>query len=104
MMQLQTSPKQRRQAPRHDTLPENVNYQDTGCEVNVSCLTCPLPQCKFDDPAWYQQYRRDNRDHALYAECARGRTVFQVASAFGISPRTVHRALRRMRMPAAISA
>ena len=104
MTQLQTSPFQGRAGRQHDTLPENVQYQDTGCEVNASCLTCPLPQCKFDDPAWYQQYRRDNRDRRIYAECARGLTVFQAAAVFEISPRTVHRALRRMRMPTAMSA
>ena len=101
MTQLQTSPAQRRTARQRDALPENIEYRDTGCEVNDSCLTCPLPQCKFDDPAWYHQYRRDNRDRQIYAQCQRGLTAFQAANVFGVSPRTVHRALRRMRMPAA---
>ena len=99
MTQLQTSP-----ARQRDALPENVQYQDTGCEVSASCLACPLPQCKFDDPVWYHQYRRDNRDRQIYVQCQRGLTVFQAAAVFGISPRTVHRALRRMRMPASVPA
>ena len=104
MTQLLTSPSEGRKRRQHDALPENVLYEDTGCEVNVSCLTCPLPQCRYDDPAWYLRYRRANRDRRIYAECARGLTVFEAAAVFGVSPRTVHRALQRVETPEAVPA
>ena len=78
------------------------NYADTGCEVAVSCIKCPLPQCKYDDPAWYQAYTQHNRDsEVLAAYRDEGLSVFQVADRFSVSPRTVHRALKRARVPAA---
>ena len=90
----------RRREPIVDALPEQMAYRDTGCEVSSSCLACPLPQCKFDDPVWYQQYRRQSRDDDIVTAHRRGDiTVFQLASRFGLSPRTVHRALRRAMEP-----
>ena len=38
-----------------DTVPEFYHYEDTGCEVSRSCLNCPLPRCKYDDPIWFQR-------------------------------------------------
>ena len=35
---------------RTDALPEHITYQDTGCELAPSCLTCPLERCQYDDP------------------------------------------------------
>ena len=40
-------------SPVLDAMPEFYHYEDTGCEVSSSCLDCPLPQCKYDDPAWF---------------------------------------------------
>jgi hypothetical protein len=95
----------RRHEPVVDALPEQMNYHDTGCEVSSSCLACPLPQCKFDDPLWYQQLRRQGRDfQILEAHAQEGATVFVLAERFRVSPRTIHRALRRVAAPAALSA
>jgi hypothetical protein len=88
-----------------DGLPEQTHYADNGCEVSSSCLHCPLPKCKYDDPAWYQAYRRQARDlqvAAAYRE--EGLSVFQVARRFNVSPRTVHRAIRRAQAPVVVSA
>ena len=38
-------------SPVLDDMPEFYHYEDTGCEVSGACLDCPLPQCKYDDPA-----------------------------------------------------
>lgn len=87
----------RRNEPVLDGLPEQQHYPDTGCEVSMSCLTCPLPQCKFDDPAWYKTYRRQERDlEYLLAHIQEGLSVFEIAGRFRVSPRTVHRAIRRI--------
>jgi AraC-like DNA-binding protein len=88
-----------------DALPEQMAYQDTGCEVSRSCLHCPLPICKYDDPVWYQQYRRHGRDlQVLEVYKREGGDVTTLAERFGVSPRTIHRALRRVQAPATLSA
>ena len=90
----------RRHEPVLDGLPEQMHYADTGCEVSASCLVCTLPQCKFDDPSWYQALRRQGRDQELLnAHELEGLSVFEVARRFKVSPRTVHRALRRVHQP-----
>ena len=94
----------RRHEPVLDGLPEQMHFADTGCEVASSCLSCPLPQCKFDDPAWYQALRRQGRDQELQdAHEREGLSVFEVAMRFSVSPRTVHRALQRLQAPAAVA-
>ena len=95
----------RRHEPSVDALPELINYQDTGCEASPSCLYCPLPQCRYDDPVWYQQYRQRGKDKVILdTQEFEGATVFELAARFQLSPRTIHRALRRARMPVAVSA
>ena len=95
--------RRKRYEPNLDTLPENLHYNDTGCEVFSSCLECPLPQCKYDDPSWYHQFKQDSRDEAILDTYKNGLTVFQVASRFNVSSRTIHRALRRGRASAWIA-
>lgn len=94
----------RRHEPVLDGLPEQMHYADNGCEASASCLTCPLPRCKFDDPVWYQSYRREGRDlQVLEAYRNKGLSVFEVATRFKVSPRTVHRALRRVEAPVIVA-
>lgn len=82
-----------------DELPEQSPYRDDGCEVSPSCLRCPLPQCKYDDPGWFQRQKRDERDREVMAILRRGGlSVAQVAARFDLSQRTVFRILRRMAM------
>ena len=100
-MRMYSNTSRRRHEPSVDSLPENSHYQDTGCEVSASCLSCTLPQCKYDDPGWYQQYRQGQRDVEIFSAYDLGLTVFQVAARFDVSPRTIHRSLRRRRAPAA---
>lgn len=89
-------PYRRRSEPFLDSLPEQMHYADTGCEASFSCLSCPLPQCKYDDPMWYQAYKRRDRDLELLAMYrAEKLSAFDVATHFGVSPRTVHRAVKR---------
>lgn len=76
---------------------------DTGCEAAASCLRCPLPMCRHDDPAGYIRYRRRERDGriaaAYYGADART-TVADFAAGFGVSARTIQRALRRVQQEA----
>ena len=54
MVTLQaTRPQPPSLASRHaipDDVSEFYHYEDTGCEASDSCLDCPLPFCKYDDP------------------------------------------------------
>lgn len=99
-MQMYVKSYRRRRAAASDGLPEQTYYADSGCEVSRSCLDCPLPKCKYDDPTWYQRYRRQGRDREVAAAYQEGRlSVFQVAQRFNVSPRTVHRAISRLKTP-----
>lgn len=79
-----------------DVIPEHFPYRDNGCSVSPSCLQCPLPQCKYDDPGWLTRVRRDSRDNqVLRTRRDEGVTVVEVARRFHISQRTVHRIMAR---------
>lgn len=77
---------------------EYSHYEDTGCEVSPSCLRCPLPQCKYDDPVWYQSYRRRQRDQQILeasSQSLRRGEKQKIALQFGVSVRTFNRARSR---------
>ena len=81
-----------------DAVPEYYHYEDTGCEVSPSCLTCPLPQCKYDDPLWFQRYRRITRDMKVWSTMqSEALTVEEAADRFSVTVRTVFRIMRRCR-------
>ncbi len=84
--------------PRADALPEHLHYRDEGCDLFASCLACPLPRCRYDVPggvrtmlsgARDREIRRLREDEALPIE--------EIARRFGISRRTVFRALEPRR-------
>ena len=80
-----------------DVLPERFSYRDDGCEVSVSCLRCPLPQCKYDDPGWLQRERLRERDQEVVSALReQGLSVAEAAARFSLSQRTVFRILRRV--------
>ncbi len=98
-------PKARRGEPLVDSLPEFYPYRDDGCEVSPSCLNCPLPKCKYDDPGWYQRERRRQREQQVLQIMAReSLTVPEVARRFGVSQRTVFRILKRAREQSQLAA
>ena len=79
-----------------DIYPEYYHYRDDGCEVSHSCLKCPLPQCKYDDPSWYQREMRSRRDkEVLKVQQTEGLPVPQLAARFDLSQRTIFRILQR---------
>ena len=81
-----------------DAVPEFVHYEDTGCEVSTSCLECPLPQCRYDDPVWYQQYKRLTRDFRVCSIIqSEGLTADQAAKRFSVTVRTIFRIMQRCR-------
>lgn len=84
--------------PQVDEVPEFYPYEDTGCEVSSSCLNCPLPQCKYDDPIWYQKNRRLAKDLKVYTTMQIEQlTVEEAAERFSVTVRTIFRIMRRCR-------
>ena len=80
---------------RSDTLPENTRYKDDGCDASLTCLECPLPLCKYDDPGWLQRENRRTRDDEIFRLRSQQVTVTEISKRFGISTRTVHRIVQR---------
>ena len=81
-----------------DAVPEMYHYEDTGCEVSPSCLNCPLPQCKYDDPVWFQRYRRMGRYMKGWRTInSESLTAEEAARRFSVTVRTVFRIMRRCR-------
>lgn len=95
--------------PKDPQLPQDASefyhYEDTGCEVSDSCLDCPLPLCRYDDPTWFQRNRRLARDfrivHAMQKESL---SIHETAKRFSITTRTVFRVIQRCREAAVESA
>ena len=81
-----------------DDASEFYHYEDTGCEASDSCLDCPLPRCKYDDPAWYQRNRRLARDFRIVRAMQQDSlSVEETAARFSATVRTVFRIIQRCR-------
>jgi hypothetical protein len=81
-----------------DLLPEYCDYRDEGCELAISCLNCPFPDCILDQPGGKQHWRKRLRDIEIVRLFSReGKNTGELARRFGISVRTVERVLRRSR-------
>ncbi len=79
-----------------DHKPEYVEYRDEGCEIAPACLSCPLPQCKLDEPqAWRNGLRRVRDQEILRLRRDNGKSVAEIARRFSVSTRTIHRIIRR---------
>lgn len=89
------------QVVRIDALPEHHDYRDEGCELSPSCLTCPLPRCKYESGGG-AAIRRSQRDEVIRAmREEEGAPVNVIASTFGISRRSVSRVLEGQEAAAA---
>ena len=81
-----------------DDVSEFYHYEDTGCEASDSCLDCPLPVCKYDNPDWYHRNRRFAKDFRIVQIMQQeSLSVAGAAERFGITPRTVFRIMQRCR-------
>ena len=77
-----------------DVLPEQCRYQDEGCDVFPSCLNCPFPQCRYDEPG-RRHKRKELRNGEMLRLLGEGQGVKELAQLFGVSKRTVYRIMRR---------
>ena len=79
---------------RQDALPEHVEYRDRGCDLFPSCLSCPLPRCRYDEPGGVRAMLNRVRDREIRRmRFDDGVAVNEIARRFQVSRRTVFRAL-----------
>ena len=80
-----------------DLPPEYCHYRDEGCDLADSCLNCPLPKCVYEEPRgkqrWLKRLRAREMSRLFTTE---GKKTTELARSFGVSPRTVQRALRTL--------
>jgi len=78
-----------------DLPPEHCRYRDEGCELADSCLRCPFPHCIYEMPRGRQSWLKKQRDREMTRLfTAEGKRVRELAQSFGVSQRTVQRALK----------
>jgi hypothetical protein len=77
-----------------DLPPEFCRYRDEGCEYARSCLACPFPQCLYDEPRGRQRWLKDRRNREIKKLFTGGWKISELAPLFGVSQRTIQRALR----------
>ncbi len=91
-----TLPTPEESGPSPDLPPEYCQYRDEGCEMAASCLECPFPQCLYDRPRGRHHWLKRIRDREIARFFTNeGKEVRELATIFGVSQRTVQRALRR---------
>lgn len=69
---------------------EHYEYQDEGCDLFPSCLNCPLPRCRYDEPGGRQK-GRGLRNLELIRLHTEGKGIKELSDRFGVSKRTIHR-------------
>ncbi|MBI2852447.1 MAG: helix-turn-helix domain-containing protein [Chloroflexi bacterium] len=80
-----------------DPLPEFCDYRDEGCEMAGSCLNCPFSRCIYDEPRGKQRWLMKIRAGEMAKLFAGGKQLKELARMFGVSQRTVKRALKQNR-------
>jgi DNA-binding CsgD family transcriptional regulator len=78
-------------------LPDEINWRDEGCEVFQACLSCPLPRCVEEEPRGQQRLRLAARNKRMVELRQGGKSVKEIAGLFGVSRRTVERALKNQK-------
>jgi magnesium transporter len=86
---------------RMDALPENTDYADGGCDLYPSCLRCPLPRCRYDEPGGAAGMLRTGRDSTILRLAGEdGVSVDSLAEMFGLPANDLPRPAYRSRWPA----
>ena len=84
--------------PREDALPEHMQYRDEGCDLFASCLACPLPRCRYDEPGGARAMMNRLRDGEIRRlRFESGLAIDDISARFRVSRRTVFRVLQQGR-------
>ena len=79
-----------------DLPPEYCRYRDAGCEFASSCLNCPFSQCIYEQSRGRQHWKKKLRAREIgRLFTTEGKGVKKLAIMFGVSQRTIQRALKR---------
>ncbi|MFC2051898.1 hypothetical protein ACFLT4_04135 [Chloroflexota bacterium] len=80
-----------------DLPPEYCHYRDEDCELSDSCLSCPFSKCIYDKPGGKQRWLKRLRAREMVRLfTTRGKEIKELALIFGVSRRTVQRALKNV--------
>jgi hypothetical protein len=88
-----SAPRRPKPRVRADALPEFTRYRDDGCDISASCLTCPLPRCRYEEPGGLRSLLNEQRDRQIIQLRLKGVPVDALADHFGVSRRTVFRVI-----------
>ena len=78
-----------------DLPPEYCRYRDDGCEFVSSCLDCPFARCVYEERGGRRSWLKGLRDKEVVRLFdTEGKGIKEVALIFGVSQRTVQRALK----------
>jgi DNA-binding CsgD family transcriptional regulator len=80
-----------------DLLPGETKWPDEGCELFPRCLKCPLPACVEDEFRGRQRLRLDERNRRMSELRRQGKSAREIAALFGVSRRTVERAVKNQK-------
>ncbi|OGN96379.1 MAG: hypothetical protein A2Z77_09515 [Chloroflexi bacterium RBG_13_51_36] len=77
-----------------DLLPEEFPYEDRGCDLFPSCLSCPFPDCLEEEPWGKAKFLKHRRAERMRELKKGGKSVKEIARIFEVSTRTVQRWLK----------
>lgn len=78
-----------------DLPPEFCQYRDEGCELAASCLNCPFQGCIYDIEGNRQSLMKTLRDREIVRLFhTANKSIPELAVMFGVSVRTVQRAVK----------
>jgi hypothetical protein len=77
-----------------DPKPEYFQYKDEGCKYARSCLACPYSKCLYDGRLGKHRAMRQFRTREIKRLYKSGRSVPELMEIFGVSDRTVYRAIK----------
>ncbi len=80
-----------------DLPPEYCHYQDEGCDLADSCLSCPFAKCIYDERGGKQRWlKRLRAGEIARLFTTKGKGIKELALMFDVSQRTVQRALKNV--------
>lgn len=71
---------------------------DRGCSLHPSCLSCPLPRCRYDgEPGWMSLEATADRYEEIRHLYKIATPIAEIARQLGVGERVVYRATRQLR-------